>query len=149
EAGGLSAELAPETMPRHYVVRGTKLPAVQAHRETTGGSRWSTSIEACELHLTVEGSRLWLRASPAQGEDECELLAPAHQAGFAALAQAARADLEAGSPLGLVIDFYRDMPSVERWFRYQAESEELQKLSRGRRDAGYNAALAEHMQSSG
>lgn len=151
EAGGLAAEIVEETMPRHYVVRGTRRPAVEAHAQDTGGKRWSTVLDGCALDLTVEGSRLWLRASAVEGADagECEVLAEELRGGFATLADAARADLEAGSPLGLVIDFYRDVPSVERWFRYQAGSDEVQALLRGRRTAESNQRLAEHLVSSG
>jgi SAM-dependent methyltransferase len=154
EAGGLSAEIVDETLPRHYIVRGAAAASeveVRALEPNGPGERWGAHMGACELTLSVDRGRLWWSASPIDpsGDARCEVLAPAHRPAFVALADAARGALIQGAPLSLVIDFHAEPASIEHWFRAQARSEALQALAAGRHDATYNGLLGEHMLRSG
>ena len=119
--------------------------------EALGAMRFSARAHGCDLQLVAEPGRLWLRSERSDGEiaSPCDLLAPALRDAWVALSERVPEGLEV-EPLGIVISFYEDLPSVERWFRHQAEDPKLQAdLRAERRDASQNARLAEAMLESG
>jgi hypothetical protein len=116
-----------------------------------GGARWTVIVGGCVLALTLEGARMWWSADATETGTgtECTILSPLHRGGWIALADAARHALPRESRIGLVVDFHAEPASIERWFRHQAASPEIQALLRGHRGAAVMAEVAEHMQSSG
>jgi len=149
DAAGLATQILEETMPRHYVVRGVKLEDARASETGAGGVQHLARIEGCELSLTVEGARLWLKAAPVDEDARCALTDARFRRVFAHFADAVRARLREGSPLGVVLDVHTDPEAVERWFRHQAADERIQTLLGKRVNADTARALASHLRESG
>jgi hypothetical protein len=133
--------------------RSESKPQVPIQRDEANGPGvdLSTPVGSCTLHLRLEKNRMWWRAERASGEPaaDCQVLAPEHREGWAALAEEANRLGMLSERLGLVIDFYKDKPGIERWFRYQAASVELQKRARGRHNVAYVQMLAAELPGSG
>ncbi|MBN1610101.1 MAG: hypothetical protein JW940_25975 [Polyangiaceae bacterium] len=139
----VSAPQRPESKPPVFSIERdeTDAPALDL----------STPVGGCTLHLTLEKERMWWRAERVLDDSsvDCRVLAPEHRAGWAALAREANRLGRLPERLAIVVDFHADLPGIERWFRYQAASSELQKRARNRDNAEYVRTLAAELPGSG
>ena len=126
------------------------VPVPVHKRMSTGAHKFSVSIGECELFWTIEGPRAWWRVeSQDQDATSCYVLADRLRPGWIALAERARSQKDLSRTLGLGVAFFADEPSVEKWFRYQVASRELQTILRRTNDAPKGRMLASRLTESG